>query len=90
MTPAVVLPYLETNLFHSTEDRSVEGELIDRDLHTYPLLQDNSAQAYHDLETDLQGISYLASIKPFKRAKNGRDAFFLVRKQYAGKEKWQA
>jgi hypothetical protein len=29
-------------------------------------------------------------MKPFQRAKNGREAYLSIRNQYAGKDKWEA
>ena len=90
VTPAAVPPVLATDLPHSTDHGSVEGELIARALHEHPLYRDDNAQVYYDLEIALRSSSYLSSIKPFQRAKNGRDAFFSIRNQYAGEDKWQA
>ena len=87
VTPAAVPPVLATYLPHSTDHGSVEGELIARALHEHPLYRDDTAQVYYDLEIALRSSSYLSSIKPFQQAKNGRDAFFSIRNQYAGEDK---
>ena len=89
-TPPAVVPPLETSLPHSAEHGSVEADLIARALHTHPLYRDDNAEVYFDLEQALRGTSYIASIKPFQRSRNGRDAFFAVQNQYAGEDKWQA
>ena len=83
-------PPLATDLPHSAEHGSVEADLIARVLHTHPLYRDDNAEVYFDLEHALRGTSYVASLKPFQRARNGRDPFFAVRNQYGGEDKWQS
>ena len=87
VTPTAVLPVLATDLPHSTGHGSVEGELIARASHEHPLYRDDNVRVYYDLEISLRGSSYLSSIKSFQRVKNGRDAFFSIRNQYAGEDK---
>ena len=90
VTPPGAAPPLATDLPQSEVHGSVEADLIARALHTHPLFRDDNAEVYFKLEEALRGTSYLASIKPFQRARNGRNAFFAVRNQYAGEDKWQA
>jgi hypothetical protein len=42
------------------------------------------------LEQATRATSYAASIKPFQRTKNGRDAWLALTNQYAGKDKWES
>ena len=37
-----------------------------------------------------RATSYAASIKPYQRTKNGRDAWLALSSQYAGNDKWEA
>ena len=83
-------PPLATNLPHSEEHGSVKADLIAWASHNHPLYRDDNAKVYFDLERALRGTSYLASIKPFQRARNGRDAYLAIRNQYAGQDKWQS
>ena len=86
----VAVPAQATDMPHTTEHGSVEADLIARASHAHPLYRDDNAQVYYDLEIALRGTSYLASIKPFQRTKNGRAAFTSIKSQYAGEDKWQA
>lgn len=87
--PAIA-PVLALDLPHSEQFGSVEEDLIQRASHTHPLFRDDNAQVYYDVEEGLRGTSYLASIKPHQRAKNGRGAYRSIVSQYAGADKWQA
>jgi hypothetical protein len=42
------------------------------------------------LEEAIRATSYAASIKPFQRTKNGREAWLALTNQYTGKDKWEA
>ena len=90
VVPPATVPPLATDKPHSMEHGSVEGDLVAMASHTHPLYRDDNAEVYYDLETALRATSYLASIKPYQRAKNGRDAFFSIKQQYAGEDKWQS
>ena len=90
ITPPAVASLLATDLPHSKIHGSVKADLINRASHNHPLYRDDNADVYFRLEEALRGTSFVASIKPFQRARNGRDAFFAVRNQYAGEDKWQA
>ena len=78
---------LSTDLPHSAEYDSVEEDLITRASQNHPLSRDDNAQVYFELEKALRRTSYLASIKPFQRGRNGRDTFFAIHNQYAGEDK---
>ena len=45
---------------------------------------------YYHLEEATSGTSYAASIKPFQRGKDGREAWKALTSQYAGQDKWEA
>ena len=38
----------------------------------------------------MRATSYAASIKPYQKTKNERDAWLALSSQYAGKDKWEA
>ena len=65
-------PPLTVNQPHSTEQGSVEGELVCRTAHTHALYRDDNSVVYYHLEEATRGTSYAASIKPFQRGKDGR------------------
>jgi hypothetical protein len=74
---------------HSDEHGSVEAELIARASHNNALYRDDNASVYYLLEEATRTTPYAASIKPFQRAKDGRAAWFALRSQYAGQDKWE-
>ena len=88
--PPAPPPPLATNLPHSTEHGSVEGELIARASHTHPLFRDDNSAVYYLLEEATRGTSYAPTIKPYQRSKHGRDAWRSLVMQYAGEDKWQS
>ena len=69
---------------------SVEEELIARSSHTHALFRTDNAKVYFYLEEATRSTQFSASIKPFSRTKNGRDAWNAIVNQYAGKDKWNA
>jgi hypothetical protein len=75
---------------HSLEHEAIEIELIARANHIHPLYRDDNSTVYYKLEEATRATSYAASIKPFQRTKNGRDAWLALSNQYAGKDKWEA
>ena len=62
---------------HSAIHGSVEKDLITRASHNHPLVKDENAEVYYDLETALRVTTYLASIKPFQRLKDGGVALLV-------------
>ena len=79
--PSVAVPAIGAqalNAPHSTEHGSVEDELITRVSHTHPLYRGDNAAVYYQLEEATRVTSYAASIKPFQRTKNDRDAWFAL------------
>jgi hypothetical protein len=81
---------LATNLPHSEQYGSVEGELIARASHAHPLFRDDNSAVYFLLEEATRGTSYAPTIKPYQREKQGRDAWRSLVNQYAGEDKWQS
>ena len=69
---------------------SIAEELIARASHTHALFITDNQTVYYKLEEAVRETAYAASIKPFARAKNGRDAWFALVNQYAGNDKWDA
>jgi hypothetical protein len=79
-------PPLATNQPFSAEHGSVEAELIAHASHNHPLFQQDNSDIYYGLEEATRGTIYATSIKPFQRAKNGRDALAAMISQYAGED----
>ena len=72
------------------EHEEIETELIFRASHGHPLFREDNLAVYYKLEEATRATSYAASIKPYQRTKNGRDAWLVVSSQYAGNDKWEA
>ena len=81
-------PELASGQLHSTEFKSIEGDLITRASHTHGLFRDDSAEVYYKLEEDTRSTSFADSIKPFHRSKDGRAPFRDLMDQCAGLDKW--
>jgi hypothetical protein len=88
--PANPAPPLAPNRCYSTEHGSVEGELVARASHTHASFRDDNSKVYYFLEEATRSTSYAASIKPYQRTKDGRAAYASMRRQYAGRDKWEA
>ena len=86
--PVDTLPPLATDMPHSAIHGSVEEDLIARESHDHPIFKEDNAEVYYDLETELNGTTYLVSIKPLQRSKDGHGALLGVHIQYAGRDKW--
>jgi hypothetical protein len=65
---------------YTEESGSIEQELIIRASHKHPLCKDDNARMYFLLEEATRSTSYAASIKPFQKKRNGRDAWFSIKK----------
>ena len=91
-SPEVVdpCPTIQAGAPHAAEYDSVEAELIARASHTHALYRVDNSTVYYKMEEATRGTSYAASIKPFQRAKNGREAYFAILSQHAGEDKWHA
>ena len=83
-------PQLITNMPHSAEHGSVEMELVMRATHTSPLFRTDNAKVCYALEVATRGTQYAASLKPYQRTKNGREAMKAFISQFAGEDKWDA
>lgn len=83
-------PTLIHNKSYSAEHGSVMGELIARATHQHTKFKDDNEKLYSYLEEATRSTQYASSIRPFSRAKNGREAYLALKRQYAGKDKWQA
>ena len=67
-------PPLEAGEPFAAEYGSVKGELVSRASHAHALFRDDNATVYYFLEESTRDTNYSASIKPFQRSKNGREA----------------
>lgn len=85
-----VAPPLAQDKPHSIMHGSVEGDLVARASHGHALFREDNSQVYYYLEEATRGTAYAASMKPYQRNKNGREAYMSIRNQYAGKDKWEA
>ena len=75
---------------HSQEYLSIEKELIAQVSHEHPFFQKDKAKVYYKLKEATRSKQYAASIKPFTRLKNGREAWLALCSQYAGNNKLEA
>lgn len=74
---------------HLFEHKAIEIELIAQASHAHPLYWEANLTIYYRLEEATRATSYAASIKPFQRTKNGREAWLPLTNQYADKDKWE-
>ena len=77
-TPTLPAPALQPNLPYSADYQSITEELIDRASHTHTLYEVDNNEVFNLLETSLRSTQYAATLSPFKRTKNGRDARFAL------------
>ena len=84
----VATPALAAGEPYSLEHGSVEQELVARASHTHALFREDNSDVYYKLEEATRGTPYAATIKPFQRAKQGREAWLANTGQYAGKDKY--
>jgi hypothetical protein len=76
--PAVTVPVIgviAAGAPHSFEHGAIEIELIARASRAHPLYWEDNSTVYYELEEAMRATSYPASIKPFQRTKNGREAW---------------
>ena len=83
-------PALMHNRSYCEEHGSVVGELIARATHDHTKYKDDNEKLYSLLEEATRSTQYASSIRPFSRSKDGREAYLALKRQYAGKDKWQA
>ena len=74
---------------HSVERGTVEDELITRTSHTHPLFRYDNGEVFDLLETSLRGTNYSAAIVQFRKAQDGRSAYFSLVSQHASDDVWQ-
>jgi hypothetical protein len=75
---------------HSVQHEAIDADMITRASHGHPLFKEDISSVYYKLEEATRVTSYAASIKPYQRMKNGRDAWLALSNQYAGKDEWEA
>ena len=86
----VAAPALAAGEPYLLEHGSVKQELVAHASHMHALFREDNSDVYYKLEEATRGTPYAASIKPFQRAKQGREAWLAITGQYAGKDKWAA
>ena len=78
---------LASNLPHSEEYGSVEDERVARVPCVYSLFKDDNAKVHYYLEGSKRSTQHVASIKPYQRKKNGRNASLTLIRKYDRKDK---
>ena len=74
---AASAPNLLPNRCYSAEHGSVVGELIARATHDHTKYKDNNEKLYLFLEEATRSTQYAPSMRPFSRAKDGREAYLV-------------
>ena len=64
-TVLAACPVLSNDQPYSTDNISLEGDLINRASHTHGLLLGDSVDVYYKIEEATRGTSYCDSIKPY-------------------------
>ena len=67
----------------------MKEELIARTSHSHPLFRNDNGEVFDLLETSLRGTNYSATIIQFRKARDGRSAYFSLVSQHAGDDVWQ-
>ena len=86
-TPTLIEP-LEVNRVTSNNYETLMDELIDRVPHDGPEYTADNARVYQILQEMVGGSSHEASIKAFRRARDGRAAYFALLQHNLGSSKW--
>ena len=74
---------------YSEQHGSLEDELIARASHTHALYKSDNRDVHQLVESAIRDNgAYAATIAPFARTKNGRDAAMAMESQHAGKDVW--
>ena len=73
---------------HGSSD-SVIGEMIKMFAHNDPLYHSDNDLMYSMLEESNSGTIYASTIKPFRKAKDGRAACLTISSSHAGTDKWE-
>ena len=87
---ANVAPVLEVNQPHSIEQGLVADEYKYRLSHADARYRNENEILYGYLEEATRGSIFVASIKSYKRTRNGRGAWLALNTQHAGESKWRA
>ena len=88
--PTDPTPPLVINRCYSETHGSVQGEMIARATHNHTKYNDDNMKLYKFLEEATRTTQYASSIRPFSKRKDGREAYLSIKRQYAGKDKWQS
>jgi len=72
------------------ESGSVLEELIKRLAHNHPLYRSDDAAVSSLLEEAALGTRFEATIKPFTKRKQGRNAYLAIVSSHAGVDKWES
>ena len=81
------LPALALNSSHLEEHSFLEEQIVEFTSNTHPLFENYLATVYYCLEEATHCMSYVLSIKPYQRRKNGRNTQLAIVSQYADKDK---
>jgi len=82
-------PPLVIDQLYSEQHGSLEDELIARASHTHALYKSDNQDVHQLVERAIRDSgAYAATIAPFARTKNGRDAAMAMESQHAGKDVW--
>ena len=60
-----------------------------RATHHDTIYKEDNKSLYHMLEECVRNTPCAASLKPFMRGKDGREAFFAIKRQYGAVDKWE-
>ena len=80
---------LDPNVLHSEEHGLVEDDLVARVLCDQSLFKDNNSKVHYYLEEASLSTQHAASIKPYQKKTNGRDALLSLVQQHARNGKWK-
>ena len=58
--------------------------------HHDTLYREDNKSLYHMLEEGVRNTPCAASLKPYMRGKDGREAFLAIKRQYSGVDKWES
>ena len=82
-------PPLQLNRPYSEEHGSLRNELIERASHTHVNFNEDNGLVFDALEIATRGTKLTASIQPFRRQRNGREAYLAIIGHYLGEDKWE-
>ena len=67
----------------------MEKDLVMRASHTHPNFKEDNSNLYYYIEKATRSPRYAASINPYHKNNNGRDAFIAFVDQYTGEDNMQ-